>query len=169
MRNQSSAPSAMLPASQSNLWFRVKSNWTSPRHRPAHESKWINQQPLQDQTQQGCPTASTVSKGKKRDGSLGKAEILAHFTSWLRQNNTAVGSRTQSPGKWKEDSWAIRIWASLRTLSWAVLWHGLQQFTTNQVSLWLMIIHEMRGQYSTGLILAALLFWGSWKWLKCIP
>lgn len=66
MRDQSSVSSTMLPASQSNLWLSMKSNWTWPWHRPACKSKWANQQPLQTQTPQGCPTACMCPKEKKR-------------------------------------------------------------------------------------------------------
>lgn len=142
MRDQSCASSAMLPASQSYLWFRVKCNWTCPWHRPAHESKWINQQHLQDQTQQGCPTACRVSKAKKEMGGLGKQRYL-HILLLGYQRTTL---QWDSGHKWKDHSWVIRIWASLRTLFWAVLWHGPQRMTDNHVSLWLTVIHEMRGQ-----------------------
>lgn len=98
MRDQRSASTALLPGSWSNLWFWVKSNWAWPQHRPAQEYKLMDQRPLQEQTK---PEQHPKWEKKKRDGRLGKAEVLAHFASWLPQNNTAVSSWIQCPASGK--------------------------------------------------------------------
>lgn len=66
MRDQRSASTALLPASWSNLWFWVKSNWAWPQHRPAQEYKLMDQRPLQEQTKPEQHPKWEKKKKKKR-------------------------------------------------------------------------------------------------------
>lgn len=157
MRDQSSASTAVLPASQSHLWFRVKSNWTWPQHRPAQESEWMNQRSLQDQTQPAqCP------KGKKEMEGLGKQRYL-HILR-LGYHRTTL---QYDPGHKVQQVERALVSKQDMNISTGIIWGSALAWPTMDcyqpgvlVTWWSMRwgARTKENRYSIGLFLAALLF-----------